>query len=146
VSLWFCDFGCVIIPENPVVSVILWSYDPEIVGMSKLLGVKLPLGMGGVSEDLELRVCSWHRCKPEGTYASGWAEVPVSPESQGGCFIYAKYCGRFGGIIFPLPVWRQAGKVTLEIDLAVPQKIGNSSTWKLNYATTGDIPRRYSNI
>ena len=31
-------------PQSSIVSVILWSYDPEILDLSELLGVKLHLG------------------------------------------------------------------------------------------------------
>jgi hypothetical protein len=41
----------------------------------------------------------------------------------------------------PLLVGLQAGKTTLEINLAVPQKIGNSSTQRPSYTTTGHIPK-----
>ena len=39
-----CDPGCVRTPPSQAVSVILWFWDPVILGVSKLLGVKLPLG------------------------------------------------------------------------------------------------------
>jgi hypothetical protein len=47
---------------------------------------------------------------------------------------------------FPLLVGLQAGTTTLEISVAVPQKIGHSTTWRPSYTTPGHIPRRYSNI
>jgi hypothetical protein len=34
----------------------------------------------------------------------------------------------------------------LEINLMVPQKIGNTSTWRPSYTTTGHILTTYSNI
>ena len=40
--------------------------------MSELLGVKLSLGVAGVGGEPEPWVCSGHRCKLEGTCASGW--------------------------------------------------------------------------
>ena len=46
--------------------------------MSELLGVKLSLGVAGVSGKPVLWVCSRHRCKLEGPCASGWAGVCVS--------------------------------------------------------------------
>jgi hypothetical protein len=39
----------------------------------------------------------------------------------------------------PLLMGLQAGITTLEISLAVPQKIGNSSTWGTSYTTLGHI-------
>jgi hypothetical protein len=44
-----------------------------------------------------------------------------------------------------LMVGLQTGATTLEINLAVPQEIGNSSTWRRSYSTTGRIPKRRSN-
>jgi hypothetical protein len=46
--------------------------------VSELLGVKLSLGVAGVSGKPVLWVCSRHRCKLEGTCASGWVGVCVS--------------------------------------------------------------------
>jgi hypothetical protein len=43
----------------------------------------------------------------------------------------------------PPVVERQAGKTTLEINLAVPQKIGNSTT---SYSSPGHIPKICSKI
>jgi hypothetical protein len=57
---------------------ILGSWDPEIIGVSELLGVKLFLSVAGVGGDPEPWVCTKHRCKLEGTRASGWAGVLVS--------------------------------------------------------------------
>ena len=51
--------------------------------MSELLGVKLSLGVAGVSGKPVLWVCSRHRCKLEGTCASGWVGVCVSLVSVG---------------------------------------------------------------
>lgn len=45
--------------------------------MSELLGVKLSQDVTGVGGEPELWVCSGHRCKLNGTYASGWAWVCV---------------------------------------------------------------------
>ena len=45
----------------------------------------------------------------------------------------------------PLLVGLQTGATTLEISLAVPQKIGYSSTWGPSYTTPEHIPRRCSN-
>jgi hypothetical protein len=64
-SLFFCDLGCVRTPPSQAVSVILWfwdpgilgSRDPEILGMSKLLGVKLPLGPWDPGVTKLLRSC-----------------------------------------------------------------------------------------
>jgi hypothetical protein len=42
----------------------------------------------------------------------------------------------------PLLVGLQTGTTTLEINLAVPQKIGNSSTSRPSYTTLGHIPKR----
>jgi hypothetical protein len=41
-----------------------------------------------------------------------------------------------------LLVGLQTGTTTLAINLEVPQKIGNRSTWGPNYATLGNIPKR----
>jgi hypothetical protein len=38
----------------------------------------------------------------------------------------------------------QAGSTTLEISLAIPQKIGHSTTWGPSYSNPGHIPRRCS--
>jgi hypothetical protein len=46
----------------------------------------------------------------------------------------------------PLLVRLQAGTTTLEISLAVPEKIRNSSTWRPGYTIPGRIPKRFSNI
>lgn len=50
--------------------------------MSELLGVKLSQGVVGAGGEPEHWVCSRHRCKLEGTHASGWQGldflVPVS--------------------------------------------------------------------
>ena len=46
----------------------------------------------------------------------------------------------------PLLVGLQACTNTLEISLVVPQKIGNSSTWRPSYTTPGYIPKRWSTI
>jgi predicted permease len=46
----------------------------------------------------------------------------------------------------PLLVGLQAGTITLEISLAVPQKIGHSTTGGSSDTTPGHIPRRCSNI
>jgi hypothetical protein len=43
----------------------------------------------------------------------------------------------------PLLVRLQTHKTTLEINLTVPQKIGNSSTSRPRYTTLGTIPKRY---
>jgi hypothetical protein len=43
----------------------------------------------------------------------------------------------------PLLVGLQAGTTTLEFSLAVPQKIGHSTTGRSNYTTPGHMPRRY---
>jgi hypothetical protein len=43
----------------------------------------------------------------------------------------------------PLLVRLQTGTTTLEINLEVPQKIGNRSTRKPSYTTLGYIPKRY---
>ena len=51
--------------------------------MSELLGVKLSLGVAGVSGKPVLWVCSRHRCKLEGTCASGWVGVCVSLVPEG---------------------------------------------------------------
>jgi hypothetical protein len=36
----------------------------------------------------------------------------------------------------------QTGSTTLQINLKVPQTIGNRSTWRPNYTTLGHITRR----
>jgi hypothetical protein len=46
--------------------------------MSEFLGVKVSLGVAGVGEEPEPWVCSGHRCKMEGTHASGLSGVCVS--------------------------------------------------------------------
>ena len=46
----------------------------------------------------------------------------------------------------PLLVGLQANTTTLEICLAIPQKIGYSTTWRPSYSTSGHIPKRRSNI
>jgi hypothetical protein len=46
--------------------------------VSEHLEVKLSLGVAGVSREPESYVCSGHRCKLEGTRASGWEGVCVS--------------------------------------------------------------------
>ena len=38
-----CNPGCARIPQSQAVSVTLGSYDPEILGVSELLEVNLPL-------------------------------------------------------------------------------------------------------
>jgi hypothetical protein len=43
----------------------------------------------------------------------------------------------------PLLVGLQTGTTTLEISLAVPQKVGHSTSW---VTTTGHIPRKCSNL
>ena len=48
--------------------------------------------------------------------------------------------------ISPLLVGLQAGKTTVGIRFVVPQKIGHSATWGLNYTTPGHIPREFSNM
>jgi hypothetical protein len=40
-----------------------------------------------------------------------------------------------------LLVGLQVGKITLEINLAVPQKIGHSVTWRPSYTTPSHIPK-----
>ena len=40
----------------------------------------------------------------------------------------------------------QTGSSTLGINLGVPHKIGNSSTWGHSYTTLGHTPKRYHNI
>jgi hypothetical protein len=40
----------------------------------------------------------------------------------------------------------QTGTTTLEIHLMLPQKIGNSSTWRPSYTTLGHIPKRCPTI
>jgi hypothetical protein len=42
----------------------------------------------------------------------------------------------------PLLEGLQTGSTPLEINLEVPQKIGNRSTRRLNYTTLGNIPKR----
>ena len=42
----------------------------------------------------------------------------------------------------PLLVGLQTGITNLEINLDVPQKIGNRSTWRPRYTTLGNIPKR----
>ena len=51
--------------------------------MSELLGVKLSLGVAGVGGESEPWFCSGHLCKLEGTCASGWAGVCISPVPVG---------------------------------------------------------------
>ena len=46
----------------------------------------------------------------------------------------------------PLLVELQTNTTPLEINLAVSQKIGNSSTWRPRYTTPGHILKRCSNI
>ena len=46
----------------------------------------------------------------------------------------------------PLLVGLQAGTTTLEISLAVPQKIGHSTTAEYSNTSPGHIPRRCSNL
>ena len=46
--------------------------------MSELLGVKLSLGVAGMGGEPEPWVCSGHRCKLEGTCASGWVGIYAS--------------------------------------------------------------------
>jgi hypothetical protein len=41
----------------------------------------------------------------------------------------------------PLLVGLQTGTTTLEINLEVPQKIGNRSTWRPSYAILGNVPK-----
>jgi hypothetical protein len=67
------------------VSVILWLCDPEILGMSELLGVKLSLGPWdpGVTKLLESepKVCSGHLW----SYDPGSGRAPGSRASSGCC-------------------------------------------------------------
>ena len=42
----------------------------------------------------------------------------------------------------PLLVGLQTGTITLEINLEIPQKIGNRSTWRPSYTTLEYIPKR----
>ena len=46
----------------------------------------------------------------------------------------------------PLLMGLQAGKSTLKINLAVPQKIGHSTSWGPTYTTPGHIARTCSNM
>jgi hypothetical protein len=46
----------------------------------------------------------------------------------------------------PLLVGLQTGTTTLEINLAIPQIIGNSSTWRFSYTAPGYIPKAWSTI
>jgi hypothetical protein len=39
-----CDLGCVRAPQSTPVFVILWFLDPDFLGVSEFLGIKLPLG------------------------------------------------------------------------------------------------------
>ena len=45
----------------------------------------------------------------------------------------------------PLLVGLQANTTTLEICLAIPQKIGYSTTWRPSYSTSEHIPQRHFN-
>jgi hypothetical protein len=40
----------------------------------------------------------------------------------------------------------QAGTTTLQINLEVPQKIGNRCTWRPSYTTLGNTSKRCSNM
>jgi hypothetical protein len=42
--------------------------------------------------------------------------------------------------------WVQAGTITLEITLVVPQKIGHNTTGRSCNTSPGHIPRRFSNL
>ena len=46
--------------------------------MSELLGIKLSLGVAGLFGEPDPWVFSGHRCKLEGTCASGWAGICIS--------------------------------------------------------------------
>ena len=46
------------------------------------------------------------------------------------------------GNTLPLPVQLKTGTNTLEINLEVPQKIGNRSTWRPSYKTLENIHKR----
>ena len=46
----------------------------------------------------------------------------------------------------PLLVGLQSGTTTLEINLEVPQKTVNRSTWRLHYTTLGHTPKRCHTI
>ena len=50
------------------------------------------------------------------------------------------------GNTLPLLGEVQTGTITLEINLAVSQKSGNSSTSRLSYTTSGHIPKRCPSI
>ena len=59
--------------------------------MSELLGVKVLLGVAGMGGEPEPWVCSGHRCKLEGTFASSWegicvSLVPCEGPSYAGCW------------------------------------------------------------
>ena len=43
----------------------------------------------------------------------------------------------------PLLVGLQTNTTTLEISLAIPQKVGYSTKWKPSYSTSGHIPQRH---
>ena len=46
----------------------------------------------------------------------------------------------------PLLVGLSTDTTTLEISLAIPQKIGHSTTWRPSNSTSGHIPKRPSNV
>jgi hypothetical protein len=64
---WLCqnfsEFSYLCVP------VILWSCDPEILGFSELLGVKLPLGPGVTKL---LRSCDPEHVRVTGSQVSSW--------------------------------------------------------------------------
>ena len=100
-------------------TVILESCHPEILGVSELLGVKLPLGFWnpgvtkllrscdpgrvrapvmlsdvGLGAELLPKICSGHQLRPEGT---GWVGVPAAL-----CHIgpsYSRCWGRCSGLL-----------------------------------------------
>ena len=69
-----CNPGCVRTPQSSAVSVILGSCDPEILGVSELLGVKLPLGPSDPSVT-----------KFRGSWDPGCVRAPGSGASSGCC-------------------------------------------------------------
>ena len=59
-----------------------------ILGVLEHLGVELTLSVVGLAAELELKVCSGHRPRLEGTCATGWVEflgawVPLVPVMSG---------------------------------------------------------------
>ena len=66
-----------------------------ILGVSKPLGVELPVDVVGVGAEPVPQVCSSNRFKLEGTHATGWMGVPGSldPRSPRYSGCWGNYCG-----------------------------------------------------